>query len=133
MRAPCTRPLTFCSLVAILACAVDASATGRYDARNGDECRAQVNADYRECAQMDQAVREERMREVHERLTRAIESLRAGDEVGAAQNRAIADDYAVIVDYPASPYRSACLQLYAEFQRYASAPPAGAGDCGKID
>ncbi len=136
-----------------------AHAIGRHDARNGDECREQVNANYealvremaahgnyhgiastdrrwrqpklRECEQMDRTAREARMAKAHARLTAAIETLRSGGSVGDAEVRWLAEEQAAIAQFPEAPYRTAFLQLHQDFLRYVSAPPPIAR-CGEV-
>lgn len=146
---------------AVLASALPtlAQAIGKYDARNGDECRAQVNANYealvremaahgnyhgiastdrrwrqpklRECEQMDRSVRETRMAKAYARASAALDTLRAGGSVPDEEIRWLASEQAAIVQFPEAPYRTAFLRLYSDLVRYASPPPPIAR-CGEV-
>jgi hypothetical protein len=139
-------------LVAALAAQGAVHAMGRLDARNGDECRAQVNANFdaraaemrahgnarglaaneargrqpalEECAQMDQRVRNEAMVDAYSRLSAAIETLRAGGDIPPAQQRALAADHDAMEKLPAAPYRTAYLRSHADYLRYLAVAPA---------
>jgi hypothetical protein len=136
-------------------------AIGRYDARDGEECRAQVEANFaaiaremaahgnyhgivstwnrwrgpalEECAQMDQAERTRRMQKVHARLEAAIGTLSSGSQVRDEEVRWLADEHAAIAAYPHSPWRDAHVALYAEFQRYSAALTASPAQCAGIE
>jgi hypothetical protein len=136
-----------------------AFAIGRYDARNGDECRAQVIANYNalaaraaaagntraiashwnrwavpeleQCEQMDQAVRNTRMQAAHARLTAAITTLRQDGLVRDEEKRWLQQERDAIAEFPHAPYRDAVLALHADFLRYATTAPA-AGGCESI-
>jgi hypothetical protein len=123
-----------------------AALAGRYDARNGDECRAQVNANYdaitarmradgnltgigvvdrrgrdielAECAQMDTMAQVATMKKAYRRLAAAVDALRAQLQVAAGERRTITAEYTTISAFPQSPYRDACLRLHADFLRY---------------
>lgn len=128
---------------------------GKYDARDGDECRAQVNANYdaleadmrahgnlhgieamnqrgraidlKACAQMDRQAREATMTKAWQRVSKAIETIKAGGTLSAAERRVLAADHEAITAFPPAPYREDYLRLYADFMRYdavAPAPPA---------
>lgn len=131
---------------------------GKYDSRNGDECRAQVNANYdaraaemaahgnfrgiasmnrrhrvpdlAECAQMDRQARESMMSKAYQKLSSAIESLKARGVVSADERRALAADHEAIQKFPPAPYREAYLRLYADYLRYESLAPAPASAAG---
>jgi hypothetical protein len=144
----------------VAACAAQgAFAIGRYDARNGDECRAQVLANYNalvakaaasgntraiasdwnrwavpeleECEQMDRAVRNARMQTAHERIMAAIATLRQDGVVRDEEKRWLQQERDAIADFPHAPYRDAVLALHADFLRYAAPRPA-AGACESI-
>ena len=129
-----------------------ASAFGKYDARNREECRAQVNANYdaltarmraagnsrgaevvnrkgrqpdlAACDLMERQERERLMMKGYDRLGSAIETLRAQRPLGAEERRLIAGDYETIAHYPPAPYREAYLERHAEFLRYEQAARA---------
>jgi len=137
-----------------------AAAIGRYDARDGDECRAQVEANFQaiardmaahgnyhgitstwnrwrgpaleECAQMDDADRYRRMRKANERLEAALTVLRGEGAVQEEVRRAIEDEHAAIEAFPHSAYRDAHQALYAQYLRYEAAPSSKAADCPRI-
>lgn len=132
------------------------SAIGPYDSRNGDECRAQVNANYdameaamhangndtsipvvearfrmpalAECRRMDELLRYERLAPSLDRLSSALEGLRSGRANSTAAMQAINADHTTILQMPPSPYRAEYLRQYADYQRYLSLvpPPAPA-------
>lgn len=138
----------------LLPCA--AHAFGKYDARNGEECRAQVNANYdavvaemrahgnlrgievtnrrsrapdlAECDQMDRQAREAVMVKAHQRLSAAIDDLKAHRPLPADQRLAVETDHEAILKFPPAPYREACMRLYADYLRLQSpnAPPPAA-------
>jgi hypothetical protein len=144
-----------------LACATnEAVAIGPYDARNGDECRAQVMANFNAlaaessaagnpraitshwnrwavpeleaCERMDQAVRDERMRAAHERLMAAIATLKDEGVVRDEETRWLQREKEAIAGFPHAPYRDAVLALHADFLRYAAAPPPSGDACDGI-
>jgi hypothetical protein len=130
-----------------------AALAGRYDARNGDECRTQVNANYdaitarmradgnltgiavvnrrgrdielAECAQMDRSAQDATMTKGYRRLSAAVDSLRAQVQVAAGERRTIAAEYTTISTFPPAPYRDAYLRLHADFLRYTELNRAG--------
>lgn len=127
---------------------------GKYDSRNGDECRAQVNANYdalaaemkangnlrgiavmnrrsraidlAECAQMDQRARESKMVKAYQRLSAAIETLKARQSISADERRVVAADHETILKFPPAPYREAYLRLHADYLRYEAVAPGPA-------
>ena len=133
---------------------------GRYDARDGDDCRAQVEANFQaiardmaahgnwhgitsrwnrwyvpamqECAQMDDADRHRRMRKANERLDAAIAVLKGHGSIREEARRAIAEEHAAIEAFPSSPYRDAHIALHSEYQRYAAAVEATPRGCPEI-
>ena len=136
-----------CFILAALTHSPAALAIGRYDARNGDECRAQVNANFdaataqmrasgnlsgiasmnrrgrdvelAECEQMDRSVREATMTKAYRRLSAAVDTLRGQRPVPAGERRALEADYTMISKYPPTPYREAYLSLHVDYLRYA--------------
>jgi hypothetical protein len=124
---------------------------GKYDARNGDECRVQVNANYddleadmrahgnlhgidamnqrgraidlKACAQMDRQAREATMSKAWQRLSKAIETIKASGTLSADERRVLAADHEAIATFPPAPYREAYLRLHAEFMRYDAVAP----------
>jgi hypothetical protein len=145
-----TRPPTLAAVSLILTALTHAPAVlaiGRYDARNGDECRAQVNANYdaataqmrangnlrgiasmnrrgrdvelAECEQMDRSAREATMTKAYRRLSAAVDTLRDQRPVPAGERRALEADYTTILKFPPAPYREAYLHLHVGYLRYA--------------
>jgi hypothetical protein len=130
-----------------------AALAGRYDARNGAECRTQVNANYdaitarmradgnltgigvvdqrgralelAECAQMDNIAQVATMTKAYRRLSAAVDALRAQVQVAAVERRTIAAEYTTISAFPPAPYRDAYLRLHADFLRYTELHRAG--------
>jgi uncharacterized protein DUF4124 len=145
------RPAAAISM-AVLALPGIAHSFGRLDARNGDECRAQVNANYdaleaemrasgnlrgidamnrrgratdlADCDRMDRQAQDATMSRAFRRLSQALRSLQAGSAIPADEKRALAADHEAIVGFPPAPFRDAYLALHAEFMRYDAVVPA---------
>lgn len=128
-----------------------AGAIGPYDARNGDECRAQVNANYDaveadmrahgnyagiaavedewrgpgllDCERLDRLLQQEQLSAAMLRLSSAIDNLRAGHTLTAGAIQRLDADRASIVKMSARPYRREYLLQYADYQRYLAAMP----------
>lgn len=126
-------------------------AFGRYDARNGDECREQVNANYdaivaemrahgnfrgiaateergravalADCELMDRQAQQATMSQAWQRLSTALETIRAGGEIPADERHVLAADHDAIAQFPPSPYGKAYLRLYADYMRYEAVRP----------
>jgi len=146
------RPGAAAISMVVLALPGIAHSFGRYDARNGDECRAQVNANYdaleaemraganfrgidamnrrgratdlADCDRMDRQAQDATMSRAFQRLSKALRSLQAGSAIPADEKRALAADHEAIVGFPPAPYRDAYLALHAEFMRYDAVAPA---------
>jgi hypothetical protein len=131
-----------------------ALALGRYDARNGDECREQVNANFdamaekmrasgnargvasmerrgravylAECGQMDRSAQSSLLSKGYARLTAAQATLASGRALPPAERASLAEDHRAIVDYPHSAYRDAYLRLHAEVSALQAQLPPGA-------
>jgi hypothetical protein len=140
----------------LLIAGVDAArAIGPRDARTGEECRAQVNANFDAieaqmrangnyrgiavtededrgpallaCEGFEQHLQYERISAALRRLSSATDTLRAGHALTAATIRQLADDRAGIERMSPQPYRHEYLLQYADYRRYLSlAPPTGA-------
>lgn len=150
-RALFTRRILVC--LAAISFATPALAIGPYDARDGAECRAQVEANFQaiardmaasgnyrgitstwnrwrgpalqQCEQMDNAERYRRIRKANERLEAAIVILRENGGIRAEEVGWLAQEHTAITSMPHSPYRDAHIALYMQYQRYADVP-AGA-------
>lgn len=149
--------------IAVLAAAAlspPALAIGRYDARDGAECRAQVEANFQalardmaahgnyrgitatwnrwrspaleECEQMDTLERARRMQKANERLEAAITVLAGDGAIRDEARQAIAAEHAAILAFPHSPYRDAHVALHAQFERYSAALSASPRQCPGI-
>lgn len=142
-------------VVLLITSASGVHATGPFDARSGDECRAQVNANYDQievdmrahgnyagipvverrfrapdlaaCKNLDTILQYERLAPSLDRLTSAINDLRQGHANSPAAMQIIDADHDVILHMPPSPYRGEYLRQYVDYQRYLSlAPSSGA-------
>ncbi len=137
----------------LLALPGSALALGRYDARSGDECREQVNANFNamaeqmraagntrglaamegrsraaylaDCASMDISAQSALLSKGYARLTAAQTTLQGGRALPAAQRARLAQDHRAIVDYPHSAYRDAYLRLHAEVAAQQARLPPG--------
>lgn len=129
-------------------------AIGPYDSRNGDECRAQVNANFDameakmraegndrgiavvedrmrapallQCKALDKILQEERLVPSLGRLTSALDDLRHGRASATTAMQAIDADHSAILSMPPSPYRQEYLRQYADYQRYVLLLSSGA-------
>lgn len=143
-----TRRILVC--LAALSSTTPAVAIGPYDARDGAECRAQVEANFQaiardmaasgnyrgigstwnrwrgpaleQCEHMDNAERHRRMRKANERLEAAIAILRENGAIRAGEAGWLAQEHAAITSMPHSPYRDAHIALYMQYRRYSDAP-----------
>ena len=142
-------------LVLLLACALvplSADALGRYDARNADECRAQVNANFdalqgqmraqgnqrgiqvteergrqeylHDCDQLERFQQDRRMTSAYRRLGGVMDQLIAGDKPSAEGLAAVADDARVIRSFKPAPYRDAYAKRHADFERLLERGPS---------
>lgn len=128
-----------------------AHAAGPFDARNGNECRAQLNAAYDareaemraegnargiawteeqrrealdQCKALDRILLNERVSSSLPRLSSAMEALRNGRAPQEALTQAVDTDHTAILKMPSrSPYRDYYLKQYADYQRYLSLLP----------
>ena len=128
-----------------------ANALGPYDARNGDECRAQLNAAYdareakmraegndrgiawteeqrpaalAQCKALDRILQNERVSSAFTRLSSAMEALFKGRAPPSVLMQAADADHTAILKMPSGdPYRDYYLGQYADYQRYFSLLP----------
>lgn len=115
-----------------------ALALGRYDARNGDECRAQVNANLgamnarsraeylHDCNQLERRQQDSRMSIAYRRLGEVMDTLIAGAKPSAEALQAVDEEAKAIHDFKPAPYRDAYLQRHAEYLRLVEQGPTAA-------
>ena len=151
------------SLVAVIALALlpfGAAAIGKYDARDGTECRAQVEANFQamaremaaagnyrgitsnwnrwrgpameECEQMDRSVQAQRIEKAQARLDAAIATLRANGVIRPEEAQWLEREHAAILAFPHSAWRDAHVARFSDFVRYASPPAAAKENCPGI-
>lgn len=156
MRCNLRAALPLLAAFSLLATGIETTyAIDPYDARNGDECRAQVNANYAamedrmraqgnyagisvvedhmrgpdllSCKGLDNILQNDQMSAASHRLSSATDSLRGGHLLSNSLIQGLGADNAAIIKMPPSPYREYYLHQYTDYQRYLSAMPSGAG------